>query len=715
MLENIKNIMLKSRKILLFSWIVLVFFLLSSDVTFAGTVVDKDFEELKNDFVKIANFVLQVVAVLLAILTYLSTMFLSPEWINGSIFGMNGYFQKIWVLVSNIVYFIFAFILIGIAFMNIVWAWKDKFQLKQALPKFVVGILIVPFSWFIVQFILSISAVLTISAVNLPTQTFSSYKAVMDNVEIPKNCTLDLSKEWKIDEENPEESWFHCDKGGENEIWFWELLKSNKSSGGIFWTIWIYTYGVLGLDNTSKLNKISVESVRNLSDLVVKLVFDVLFVVVYSVLIIWLWLVLMVRWIRIWIYMMFSPVFWLMFFFDKSSGWGSGFFEKFNVKEFISLAMVPVYAMLALSFGILFMFVVGQWITANWVIWDSLIHIGKDTEDGNQNDVISIWGKNDDPDSLKLTIKWAVSNSENITNFFGEIWGATLWLIGSLILKIFGIVILWWAMMTALKSSKITWAVIEPLAQFGNKVWEIAQASPTYLPVFGGQSMQSLSRASWQISWSFETQASKKANKFLWDTWLANLFWLDENIAKLEQAITDLKNKVNWPSWMVKTMRDVIKMSRNNAQLYQDPKYREALFAWGTSMLWENAMNKLKIESSSSINNTEVLKKLMAAIDEKPEYKKLLEGDTVVKTSGVLDSLDNVRLWDEKPNSPNQQNWNNSQKPSWEKPQNTGAITWEADNSAEVKEANKKTGGESKKSAAKVEEWSWDWEWNKKE
>jgi len=52
-------------------------------------------------------------------MTYLATIFLDPAWYNGSIFNMNQYFKEIWILVSNVVYFIFAFILIWIAFMNI--------------------------------------------------------------------------------------------------------------------------------------------------------------------------------------------------------------------------------------------------------------------------------------------------------------------------------------------------------------------------------------------------------------------------------------------------------------------------------------------------------------------------------------------------------------------------------------------------------------------
>ncbi|MBT3727351.1 hypothetical protein HOG21_06985 [bacterium] len=57
---------------------------------------------------------------IVALLTYLATIFLSPSWLNGSLFGLNGYFKEIWIRVSNVVYFVFAFLLIWIAFMNII-------------------------------------------------------------------------------------------------------------------------------------------------------------------------------------------------------------------------------------------------------------------------------------------------------------------------------------------------------------------------------------------------------------------------------------------------------------------------------------------------------------------------------------------------------------------------------------------------------------------
>ncbi|USN59057.1 MAG: hypothetical protein H6767_03040 [Candidatus Peribacteria bacterium] len=98
-----------------------------------------------------------------------------------------------------------------------------------------------------------------------------------------------------------------------------------------------------------------IQGVNTMGGLIVKLVFDFLFVLIYAILMITLGIVLAVRGIYLWLYAMLSPVFGLMYFLDKKEG-GEGMFSQFNLKEFFALAMVPVYVMFALSFGLLFIY-----------------------------------------------------------------------------------------------------------------------------------------------------------------------------------------------------------------------------------------------------------------------------------------------------------------------------------------------------------------------
>jgi len=391
-------------------FIFLALFLFSYNSTFAATA-----DEIKDTVSTVAAALLQWISMILALFTYLSTVFLSPAWINGSLFWMNSYFKDIWILVSNLVYFIFAFVLIWIAFMNIVWKTGEHYELKKALPKFIVWVLIVPISWYFIQFVLSISAVLTISWLTLPFETFETYESALDKVKIPKNCTLDLTSvlwegTWSTSGASSSDWFFSCDKEWDwafisiTEVtWKWDAIDS------IFWIVAMYTYWIVSVDTLDWLSKEDMmKNVKSLWDLIVKIVFDLLFVFIYSILMIAIWLVLMVRGIYIWIYMMISPVFWLMYFFGMKEWLWGWFFSKFTLTNFISLALVPVYTMLALSFWLLFLYVVWSWMSSTTGnVDDSDVKV-------NENSV-TVW-------QFSLNIKWQISKIESSTWLMKEIW-----------------------------------------------------------------------------------------------------------------------------------------------------------------------------------------------------------------------------------------------------------------------------------------------------
>ena len=527
--SNIKQFLTNNKKIFYYLWFFLVIFSMWIDSTFAA--VSESEQEMMETITALVNGMMMWISVMLALITYLATAFLSPEWINGTIFWLNWYFKNVWILVSNIVYFIFAFILIWIAFMNIIWKNTDQFQLKQALPKFAIWVFIVPVSWFLVQFILSISAILTISALTLPFNTFPEFDAAVWKIKIPQSCTLNLtsftntqSSEWSM-------QFIDCPK--ENPILIETVINGWDSYDSIFWVISLYTYWVLSFDRIDDVNFIDLKNIITLWDLIVKIVFDLIFVLVYAILMIALWMVLMTRWIYIWIYTMFSPVFWLMFFFDKKDWAWEWFFAKFNAKEFIALAMVPVYSMLALSFWMLFIFVTWTWMAWERDTTDTRVIV---SEDGSK---FSVW-------SFDLIIKWSISSWQNVTGLLQEIWGGTLGVIWSLILKVFGIVILWWAVMAALRTSDITKAIVQPLHDFGSKVWQIASSAPANIPIFDGQSMSSLNTAAGSVQSSINQKAAtawtELWSKFSWD----NDFIKGVNTHSAASDVNSKQKSVDW-------------------------------------------------------------------------------------------------------------------------------------------------------------------------
>ncbi len=592
-LSNIKQYLLINKRTFLFISSFFIISFLMWDSAFALTITTEE-SSMAKDAVEFFNWLLKWVSVLLWLMTYLSTMFLSPEWINGSLFWMTVKFKEIWIMVSNLVYFVFAFILIWIAFMNIIWKNADQYQLKQALPKFIVWVIIVPFSWFFVQLVLSISAILTVSALTLPIDSFPDYKNMLQTVEVPKVCTIDIKSMWN--------TW--DSKTGWDFITCWEesISLSNLMTGwwsatnSIYGIMSMYTYWIIGFDNIDNITYDDKSNIQKIWDVIVKVVFDFLFVLVYAILIIALWMVLMIRWIYIWIYTMLSPVFGLMYFFDKKDWW-DGFFAKFNVKEFISLAMVPVYTMLALSFWLLFMYVVWQWLSwGSSSLWTQEIAV-ESTDDAWS---ITIWK---DKNAVKLIIKWAVSSkSKDASNFMNSVWSSWLWIVWALILKLFGIVILWWTVMAAMSASKITEAVIKPLQDFGSKVWQIASSAPWNVPIFGGQSMKSMNSAAQTVGSTIDWRSSTKWADLAWkfinqDKKVRSIQdkvrWLSESSNRLEKTkaadeiirMTDTTNKRQVEA-MVKALSQIwFKDLDVNSILNQSTqKISEHLYKW-----WEKA------------------------------------------------------------------------------------------------------------------------------
>jgi len=75
--------------------------------------------EATNVLVTIINELISLLSYVLAPLVMLAGWLLSPDWTFGDIFGLRPVLKQLWILISNVVYVIFAFILVFVAFANI--------------------------------------------------------------------------------------------------------------------------------------------------------------------------------------------------------------------------------------------------------------------------------------------------------------------------------------------------------------------------------------------------------------------------------------------------------------------------------------------------------------------------------------------------------------------------------------------------------------------
>ena len=99
---------------------------------------------------------------------------------------------------SNIVYVVFALALLFLAIANIFSKEGGNWTLKSKLPRFLFGILMVPFTWFIVSLTLSVANVATAAVLTLPKDTITELVNSGEDSEIewlqkeliPKNVNL---------------------------------------------------------------------------------------------------------------------------------------------------------------------------------------------------------------------------------------------------------------------------------------------------------------------------------------------------------------------------------------------------------------------------------------------------------------------------------------------------------------------------------------------
>ncbi len=512
--------------LVLFSFIIVSFFDIS--FTFASNGAPDTPKATGTEATKWLSGLIEIVWTLLGLLTALVALLLNPGWINWEIFWLTWYLKDMWVLISNFVYIIFALLLIVIAFMNIIWKWWDKFELKQALPKFIVGILIVPLSWFFVQFTLTISSFLTVQVLALPYETFKTEipREALEKENICQKRVLNMnsSESTAAGTSTPPpdaagEIWKHSLSKSFNcatwspmlsikSFFTWEWLSWNKTQS-LYGIISVYTFWIMDYKSLNEVKWKDLWFLSTIFNISAKVLVDLIFIIVYLILLVALFLALFTRWIYLWLYAMFSPLFWLVHFFWWHV-WKDWFIHHFNFKDFIALAMVPVYVSAALSFWLLFLLVAGKWLTENK--WDQAVL---------SNNWINIWW-------MSIEVIWSPTPDKpsDPNTAFSLMTNWAWWAIWKLIVQVFWIALLWIAVMAALWASEMTHHIIEPFEKFWKSVWWLIMHAPQYMPIpgTGWMTMWWVAHAWNAITSQIEWIPSKSWNKWAQDKfpWLFN-------------------------------------------------------------------------------------------------------------------------------------------------------------------------------------------------
>jgi len=595
-----------------FLWSAIVVWFLWSDVGFANpeTSVVTHSETKQTNNINVLNHILGFVSVILWLASMLVGAMIHPNWTYGDIVWLgwgNGVLKQMWILVSNVVYFVFALIFVGIAFLTI-YKW-ESYALKEKLPRFIAWILIVPFSWFIVQFVVSISSLLTYAVLVLPFDTMNTINPQMlddlwKTTVMCKEITIDTTP----DNATPISPALNtCENG--KKITLNDILNVEENEW-IFGIMSIYTYGILEIQ---KINKITLTDAGSIVKTILSLsaasFFDVLFVVVYMLIMIALILALFVRWIYMWLYAMFSPAFWLLWFFWKEKEWMME--GKFGILQFINLALIPVYVWAALSFGLLFIFV--AWDKNAWFSNSDVISIHSAEGPGKDATKVEFMKKTSGHVTVTLqgpqgTYLWAASDKWTITEKLS--WYR--WVGWKLLLRLFWLAILYMTVMLALKSSKVTESVASPFFEFWKSIGGMIAKAPLNTPIIPtGMWKTSISwlQAIWSRLENSARQIWVQSGEKIWDALVKQLFpsldaWtkkMNDTLSRFDTNNQKFDSDSRW--WLTDLLKNMTEEQWNKWRT--DNKFRTMMQAAGVpeaALNW--TLGQYRISMSSVTDNT---------------------------------------------------------------------------------------------------------------
>lgn len=501
-----------------------------------------------NTFAGFFNVILGVITVLVTPFIMFAGWLLSPDWVSGRIFGLQAPMYTMWTTIANIVYFIYAVMLIVVAIATIFNS--QNYWYKQLLPRLFVGIILVPFTWWFVQFIISIATFTTSAVLEIPYETIKKIEGTKQSFwkdkVIPSEMTMDtyFTSFQKMAEECKE------GKNPKGDCISPESLVSG--AGGVYSPLLVYSYGIFKLHSLKTINTDGIDVVTNVGSLVSGMLISSILFFAFGLIVIALIAVLFIRVLMMWMYAMFSPLFTFKYVFPDKVKVDN--FELFEIPEFIATAFVPAIVGLILAFGLIVSSAVKTGMQASFTAdtklqcdKETLIspqgckiatimgnpkntivmnlknsedaglisNDGKDTVTGESLQTVTTvtFGTSDSNTSLKLRFPGSIEKGQSVKDNDGNLLGR----FATIIVQFIAIMFIWVAFTAIGKTSKLAGKIISPIADFGKNM---AYGGIKSVPLPGGLSIGALSKVPDQIrAMEYEKQGNYKeqlASSGLW-------------------------------------------------------------------------------------------------------------------------------------------------------------------------------------------------------
>ncbi len=462
----------------------------STTGSFVKETQDDNMQKMLQSLVSGLNIILDILTIIVTPAMILASWLMSPDWTSGDLFQIRPMIHDLWVTVANVAYFIYAILLVFIALATIFNS--DQYGYKQLLPKLALGIIMVPLTWWFVQFIISLATIVTASVINIPT-----------DIVIAQQKTQSAS--WWTDPSIPRDNIYVNDKTAEKKP---KIVcdasncvspeKFIQSAGGMYSSLMIYSFAIFKFQDVKELGKDGKNPIKSIGQLINQgLIWAVMFII-YGLLVIALIFMLMMRAVKLWFYAIFSPLMTLKYVLgDKMFGESK---DSFELKEFIGLAFVPAIVGLALSFGLVIVSVMLKPVVGNntpacsgnnctiTLFWTPTNTITSKTEWDKTTTTVKVW-------DVSYAFVGDVTSGSATGNISGAL-NTTGGIIGTIIIDIIALIFIWVAFMAAKGVSKVAAAAFEPFEQIGKKMGGLAMSLPKYAPIpgTGGLSVNSMQK-----------------------------------------------------------------------------------------------------------------------------------------------------------------------------------------------------------------------------
>jgi hypothetical protein len=607
-------------------------------------------KKMYNNIAAGLNIALGIVTVIVSPAIMLAGWLMSPDWTSGDLFGLRWVMYKLWVTISNITYFIYAILLIFIAFAAIFGS--NTYRYQSMLPKLALGILMVPFTWLFIQQTISLSSYITASVISIPeealrgvmdqtSKTWWNTPSIPKDIIIDENATVDSKTLPKVD----------CTKEATKCISPEVML---KNSSWMYGHMLIYAYGVFKLGDVKEI-KTGGDVVYSIAKLLHDGFIAVIMLVVFGILTMALIFMLLFRAVMLWVYTIFSPFMTL----DIVMWWMVEKLNKdFSIKEFIWLAFVPALVWLALSFWLVIIAAVqnpikpswewikcdaamlkpgGPWCTLAYLMGNPENKIVRKTEETKDkkyltiNEVVVWWVTF----TFKGAIWWAtdLGAQAQAVSETTSIISATGGVFGTIIVDIIALLFIWVAFMAAKGVNRVVGIAAKPFEEMGTQIGKLWMSLPKYMPLpVPGWSVAGMQRATDLAVQIPQKEAEKRFNESsLWQNLGA---WEQASAGDMQQVKQKLANIKNDDAvlrrWDTVSREAIQKLVSNGAKYDKSWAYKEFMDA-----VREKYKTSSEIESYliSWWMDKEIAQKLAI---------KIADGHTDRKIHGETD-----RLWKE--------------------------------------------------------------------